>query len=71
VIEQNKPKEETKEERQALKKLSEDCLPRLEVYEKQTEILDRRSSYSKTDPDASCMRMKEDRGEEKPWPKPA
>ena len=69
--EQNKPKEETKEERQALKKLSEDCLPRLEKYEQQTETLDGRSSYSKTDPDASCMRMKEDRGEEKPWPKPA
>jgi transposase len=69
--EQNKPKEETKVERQALKKLSEDCLPRLEKYEQQTETLDGRSSYSKTDPDASCMRMKEDRGEEKPWPKPA
>lgn len=69
--EQNKPKEETKEARQALKKLSEDCLPRLEKYEQQTETLDGRSSYSKTDPDASCMHMKEDRGEEKPWPKPA
>jgi predicted RNA-binding protein with PIN domain len=69
--EQNKAKEETKEERGALKKLREDCLPRLEKYEEQTAILDGRSSYSKTDPDASCMRMKEDRGEEKPWPKPA
>lgn len=69
--EQNRPKEETKAARAALKKLSEDCLPRLEKYEQQTETLDGRSSYSKTDPDASCMRMKEDRGAEKPWPKPA
>ncbi len=60
-----------KEARQALKKLETDCLPRLEKYEQQTKVLAGRSSYSKTDPDASCMRMKEDRGAEKPWPKPA
>lgn len=65
------PEAETKEKRQALKELSEDCLPRLEKYEQQTETLAGRSSYSQTDPDASSMRMKEDRGEEKPWPKPA
>lgn len=69
--EQNQPKNETRETRQALKKLESDCLPRLERYEQQTERLAGRSSYSKTDPDASCMRMKEDRGAEKPWPKPA
>jgi len=69
--ERNQPKKETQAERKALKKLSEDCLPRLEKYEQQTETLAGRSSYSKTDPDASCMRMKEDRGAEKPWPKPA
>jgi len=69
--EQNRPKEETKAARAAVKKLSEDCLPRLAQYEQQTETLDGRNSYSKTDPDASCMRMKEDRGAEKPWPKPA
>ncbi len=69
--EQQKPKAETKAIRQAAKKLAENCLPRLKKYEQQTEILDGRSSYAKTDPDASCMRMKEDRGEEKPWPKPA
>jgi len=56
---------------QALRKLEQDCWPRLEKYEQQTETLAGRSSYSKTDPDASCMRMKEDRGAEKPWPKPA
>lgn len=32
----------------------------LEKYEKQQEILQNRNSYSKTDPDASFMRMKED-----------
>jgi transposase len=69
--EQALPEEETKEQRRALKELSEDCLPRLEKYEQQTETLAGRTSYSQTDPDASSMRMKEDRGEEKPWPKPA
>lgn len=68
---QNAPKKETQVQRKALKKLSDDCLPRLEKYEQQTEVLAGRTSYSKTDPDASCMRMKEDRGAEKPWPKPA
>jgi transposase len=69
--EDNQPKQPTRAQHQALKKLSNDCLPRREKYEQQTEVLAGRSSYSKTDPDASCMRMKEDRGAEKPWPKPA
>ena len=69
--ERQQPKKDTQTTRKALKKLEEDCLPRLEKYEQQTETLAGRSSYSKTDPDASCMRMKEDRGAEKPWPKPA
>lgn len=69
--EQNQPKKETRGVRKALKKLTDDCLPRLKRYEQQTKILAERSSYAKTDPDASCMRMKEDRGAEKPWPKPA
>lgn len=67
----NEPKKEARAARKALKKLREDCLPRLEKYEQQTETLAGRSSYAKTDPDASSMRMKEDRGAEKPWPKPA
>jgi transposase len=69
--ERDQPKKATSRERQALKKLEKDCLPRLERYEQQTEALKGRSSYSKTDPDASSMRMKEDRGAEKPWPRPA
>lgn len=57
--------------RKAMKKLEKDCLVRLKKYEEQEQTLHGRSSYAKTDPDASCMRMKEDRGVEKPWPKPA
>jgi transposase len=63
--------ERSKAMRAAIKKLEKDCLPRLEKYEQQKEALDGRNSYSKTDPDATCMRMKEDRGAEKAWPKPA
>ena len=55
----------------AMKKLEKDCLPRLEKYEEQKRVLAGRNSYSKTDPQATCMRMKEDRGAEKAWPKPA
>jgi transposase len=65
------PTQETRATGKALKRLTQDCLPRLEKYEQQSETLAGRSSYAKTDPDASCMRMKEDRGAEKPWPKPA
>lgn len=46
--------------KRAAKKLEEDYLPRLRRYEAQEKILDGRSSYSKTDPDATFMRMKED-----------
>jgi transposase len=60
-----------KETRQALKQLEKDCLPRLEKYEQQEKTLAGRNSYAKTDEDASCMRMKEDRGAERAWPKPA
>ncbi len=67
----NQRKKDTRPARKALKKLEEDCLVRLEKYEQQEKILAGRSSYAKTDPDASSMRMKEDRGAEKPWPKPA
>nr|WP_316503064.1 MULTISPECIES: hypothetical protein [Paenibacillus] len=37
-----------------------DLLPRLQKYETQEALLGRRNSYSKTDPDATFMRMKED-----------
>jgi len=44
----------------ARKTLAEDCLPRLKRYERDEEILGNRNSYSKTDHDATFMRMKED-----------
>lgn len=40
--------------------LQNEHLPRLEKYEKQLEILDGRNSYSKTDTDATFMRLKDD-----------
>lgn len=43
-----------------LKVLEKEHLPRLTKYERQLEILGERNSYSKTDPDATFMRMKED-----------
>jgi transposase len=57
--------------RKALRTLEQDCLPRQKKYEAQAEALAGRNSYATTDPEATCMRMKEDRGAEKPWPKPA
>jgi transposase len=42
------------------KAIEKDYLPRMEKYEKQEEILEERKSYSKTDTDATFMRMKED-----------
>ncbi len=41
-------------------KLEQEHLPKLKHYEEQERILGERSSYSKTDPDATFMRMKED-----------
>lgn len=40
--------------------LLKDYLPRMKKYEKQEEVLAERNSYSKTDTDATFMRMKED-----------
>lgn len=50
------PKKQQKE----VKKLKEEHLPRLKKYEDQLETLGDRNSYSKTDEDATFMRMKED-----------
>lgn len=56
--------------KKAVKTIETDYLPRLKKYEEQERVLDGRNSYSKTDPDASCLRMKEDRAAEKPLPRP-
>ena len=46
--------------KKASRLLQRDYLPRMEKYERQEEILEKRNSYSKTDKDATFMRMKED-----------
>lgn len=43
-----------------IKKLQEEHLPQLEKCEKNLEILKDRNSFSKTDPDATFMRLKDD-----------
>jgi hypothetical protein len=68
---QTMPKKKMNSLRQKVKKLETECVERLEKYEEQEKILAGRNSYAKTDPDASCMQMKEDRGAKRPWPKPA
>ena len=45
----------------SLKTLEKDLLPRKKKYEKAKRICGKRNSYSKTDPDATFMRMKDDR----------
>ncbi|HBP65732.1 MAG TPA: IS1182 family transposase [Desulfosporosinus sp.] len=55
-----KPDAETKELKKARKTLDKDYLPRMQKYEGQEAILKERNSYSKTDHDATFMRMKED-----------
>jgi hypothetical protein len=66
-----KEQPEDKKLAQAVKKMETDYLPRQKRYEEQERKLDGRNSYSKTDEDATFMRMKEDRGAKEPLPKPA
>ncbi len=56
----NKLKEADKSTHKQLSKLQQEHLPRLEKYEQQLQTLGDRNSYSKTDPDASFMRLKDD-----------
>ena len=56
----SKLKERSKATQKQLDKLQEEHLPRLEKYEQQLEILGSRNSYSKTDPQATFMRLKDD-----------
>lgn len=53
-------KETDKQTQKKLAELQQSHLPRLEKYENQLETLENRNSYSKTDTDATFMRMKED-----------
>ena len=50
----------SKEERKALKQMETDAVPRMIRYQEQLVTMGSRNSYSKTDPDATFMRMKED-----------
>lgn len=55
-----KLKEPTKKVSKELQQLQDEHLPKLMKYEKDLKTLGDRNSYSKTDPDATFMRMKED-----------
>ncbi|MFC4812958.1 IS1182 family transposase [Paenibacillus sp. GCM10023250] len=55
---EKKPKD--KPLKQAVRQLRKDALPRLRKYEAQQHMLGKRNSFSKTDSDATFMRMKED-----------
>lgn len=56
INKENKSKSELKQ----LKEMEQKHLPKLEEYEKHLQIMGKRNSYSKTDHDATFMRMKED-----------
>lgn len=51
---------ENKAAKKAQKMINSDYLPRMKKYEQYEEIFDGRNSFSKTDHDATFMRMKED-----------
>ena len=46
--------------RRSVEKVKEESLPKLESYDRHLDTMGERNSYSKTDPDATFMRMKED-----------
>lgn len=50
----------SKEERKTIKQIETDAVPRMNRYKEQLAMMGDRNSYSKTDPDATFMRMKED-----------
>jgi hypothetical protein len=52
--------ESKKKLKKEIKTIENDYLPRKKKYEKAKRICGKRNSYSKTDPDATFMRMKED-----------
>ena len=52
--------DEEKELKKASRAIERDYLPRMRKYEEQQETFGSRNSFSKTDPDATFMRMKDD-----------
>ena len=59
-LNRTRKEERTKEEQRKMKELEGKMLPKLEEYEEKLAVCGERNSYSKTDPDATFMRMKED-----------
>jgi hypothetical protein len=55
-----KLKTPTKQQAKELAKLQQEHLPKLEEYEKKLDTLGKRNSYSKTETDATFMRLKDD-----------
>jgi transposase len=60
LSEKLKKKPKDKKTKSAIKKLTKEYLPRLKKYKKYQEVLGKRNSFSKTDEDATFMRMKGD-----------
>jgi transposase len=60
MSEKLKEKPENKQIKKVIKKLEGDFIPRLEKYEAYEKTFGKRNSFSKTDPDATFMRMKDD-----------
>ena len=50
----------SRQETKTVKKIKEESIPKMEEYREHLEIMGGRNSYSKTDHDATFMRMKED-----------
>ena len=50
----------SRQEARTIKKIKEESIPKMEEYREHLEIMGGRNSYSKTDHDATFMRMKED-----------
>lgn len=51
---------DNKELKKKIKQLKSDFIPRMEKYEHYEQVMGKRNSFSKTDPDATFMRMKDD-----------
>ena len=62
VLERMKEKKEalTKQQKKAVEKIADEGVSKMREYEEKLDILGERNSYSKTDPEATFMRMKED-----------
>ena len=62
ILERMKERKEslTKQQKKAVEKIADESVGKMREYEEKLDILGERNSYSKTDPEATFMRMKED-----------